>query len=222
MSTGSRPAGRGSPCPKGPARPTPKALDFLRPPRRRHAGARDQARRHPLSTGNCRRRLADKGGLAQRRHATLVRRFHRNGDADASVTASGRRPPPINEPWCVGWLSHFDGAHAPGLRDIRATGAGDASHPGQPRPQHRGDARPGHGQSGCRVQFRMGHVGQRRPRGYRRRRPLRTRSTTVSSSVASSRGEYPAEVLGGLGPHLPRRLAGRFRGDPRAPRLAGR
>jgi beta-glucosidase len=28
---------------------------------------------------------------------------------------------PINEPWCVGWLSHFMGYHAPGLRDIRAT-----------------------------------------------------------------------------------------------------
>ena len=27
---------------------------------------------------------------------------------------------PINEPWCVGWLSHFLGGHAPGLRDIRA------------------------------------------------------------------------------------------------------
>ncbi|HQU67427.1 MAG TPA: GH1 family beta-glucosidase [Albidovulum sp.] len=26
----------------------------------------------------------------------------------------------INEPWCVSWLSHFLGAHAPGLRDIRA------------------------------------------------------------------------------------------------------
>jgi beta-glucosidase len=28
---------------------------------------------------------------------------------------------PINEPWCVTWLSHFLGHHAPGLRDIRAT-----------------------------------------------------------------------------------------------------
>jgi len=28
---------------------------------------------------------------------------------------------PINEPWCVSWLSHFEGVHAPGLRDIRAT-----------------------------------------------------------------------------------------------------
>lgn len=27
---------------------------------------------------------------------------------------------PINEPWCVGWLGHFEGVHAPGLRDIRA------------------------------------------------------------------------------------------------------
>ncbi len=26
----------------------------------------------------------------------------------------------INEPWCVSWLSHFIGHHAPGLRDIRA------------------------------------------------------------------------------------------------------
>ena len=28
---------------------------------------------------------------------------------------------PINEPWCVGFLSHFMGVHAPGLRDVRAT-----------------------------------------------------------------------------------------------------
>ncbi len=32
----------------------------------------------------------------------------------------------INEPWCVAWLSHFMGLHAPGLRDIRA--AGHAMH----------------------------------------------------------------------------------------------
>jgi len=38
----------------------------------------------------------------------------RIGDRMAAVA-------PINEPWCVGWLSHFLGAHAPGLRDIRAT-----------------------------------------------------------------------------------------------------
>lgn len=26
----------------------------------------------------------------------------------------------LNEPWCIAWLSHFLGIHAPGLRDIRA------------------------------------------------------------------------------------------------------
>ncbi len=26
----------------------------------------------------------------------------------------------FNEPWCITWYSHFHGAHAPGLRDIRA------------------------------------------------------------------------------------------------------
>ncbi len=44
--------------------------------------------------------------------ATVV--MERIGDRVFSVA-------PINEPWCVGWLSHFEGHHAPGLRDIRAT-----------------------------------------------------------------------------------------------------
>ncbi|MBO9473234.1 beta-glucosidase [Shimia sp. R10_1] len=63
--------------------------------------------------------LADLGGWRNRDIAgwfgdytdTLMRRI---GDRVWSVA-------PINEPWCVGWLSHFVGAHAPGLRDIRAT-----------------------------------------------------------------------------------------------------
>lgn len=28
---------------------------------------------------------------------------------------------PVNEPWCVSWLSHYWGAHAPGLKDLSAT-----------------------------------------------------------------------------------------------------
>ena len=28
---------------------------------------------------------------------------------------------PVNEPWCVSWLSHYWGHHAPGLKDINAT-----------------------------------------------------------------------------------------------------
>ena len=63
--------------------------------------------------------LADKGGW---RNADMPKWF---GDYTETVmTRLGDRiwsTAPINEPWCVGWLSHFLGLHAPGLRDIRAT-----------------------------------------------------------------------------------------------------
>ena len=63
--------------------------------------------------------LADKGGWRNRDIAGWFAEFvevvmARLGDRIWSAA-------PINEPWCVGWLSHFLGQHAPGLRDIRAT-----------------------------------------------------------------------------------------------------
>jgi len=63
--------------------------------------------------------LADMGGW---RNADMPNWF-----ADFTEVIMGRigdrvwSAAPINEPWCVSWLSHFDGHHAPGLRDIRAT-----------------------------------------------------------------------------------------------------
>ncbi|MGS4945487.1 GH1 family beta-glucosidase [Meridianimarinicoccus sp. RP-17] len=62
--------------------------------------------------------LADQGGWANRdvadRFADYTRAvMERIGDRMDSVAT-------INEPWCVAWLSHFLGHHAPGLRDIRA------------------------------------------------------------------------------------------------------
>ncbi len=62
--------------------------------------------------------LADKGGWTNRdtphRFADFAETVTRTlGDRVASIAT-------INEPWCVAWLSHFIGAHAPGLRDIRA------------------------------------------------------------------------------------------------------
>lgn len=62
--------------------------------------------------------LADEGGW---RNSDMPKWFgdfaeiiaRRLGDRLWSVA-------PINEPWCVAWLSHFEGHHAPGLRDIRA------------------------------------------------------------------------------------------------------
>jgi beta-glucosidase len=63
--------------------------------------------------------LADLGGWRNPEIANWFADFTeivmgRIGDRMFSVA-------PINEPWCVSWLSHFLGHHAPGLRDIRAT-----------------------------------------------------------------------------------------------------
>ncbi|MEP1199980.1 GH1 family beta-glucosidase [Tateyamaria sp.] len=63
--------------------------------------------------------LADQGGWRNRDIAGWFGDFteavmERLGDRMYSVAT-------INEFWCVSWLSHFLGHHAPGLRDIRAT-----------------------------------------------------------------------------------------------------
>ncbi|MFC3628352.1 GH1 family beta-glucosidase [Paracoccus angustae] len=62
--------------------------------------------------------LADLGGWRNRdiagRFADYCAVIHRRlGDRLASTAT-------LNEPWCIAWLSHFLGQHAPGLRDIRA------------------------------------------------------------------------------------------------------
>ena len=62
--------------------------------------------------------LADLGGWRNRDIAGWFADF-----AEVIMRRIGDRvwsAAPVNEPWCVGWLSHFLGAHAPGLRDIRA------------------------------------------------------------------------------------------------------
>lgn len=63
--------------------------------------------------------LADLGGWTNRDLAWRFADFaevitRRIGDRVAALAT-------INEPWCVAWLSHFMGIHAPGHRDIRAT-----------------------------------------------------------------------------------------------------
>lgn len=62
--------------------------------------------------------LADEGGWQNRdiaaRFADYCTTIHaRLGDRLASTAT-------LNEPWCIAWLSHFLGHHAPGLRDVRA------------------------------------------------------------------------------------------------------
>lgn len=63
--------------------------------------------------------LADRGGWTNRATAEAFADYaevvmNRLGDRIDKVAT-------INEPWCVSWLSHYEGHHAPGLRDIRAT-----------------------------------------------------------------------------------------------------
>lgn len=63
--------------------------------------------------------LADIGGWANPDIASYFaiyaeKLLHRIGDRIHYVA-------PINEPWCIAWLGHFTGHHAPGIRDIRAT-----------------------------------------------------------------------------------------------------
>ncbi|MBF9032363.1 beta-glucosidase [Rhodobacterales bacterium HKCCE3408] len=109
---------------------------------------------------------------------------------------------PINEPWCVSWLSHFDGHHAPGLRDIRATA----------RAMHH--LLVAHGRSIEVMRgLGMGNLGAVCNMEW---------STPADDSAESSaaartydaiynrffvsglfRGEYPEEVMAGLEPHMP-------------------
>jgi beta-glucosidase len=109
---------------------------------------------------------------------------------------------PINEPWCVSWLSHFLGQHAPGLRDIRATAR--AMH-------HVGLA---HGQSIAAMRsLGMGNLGAVCNMEYAA--PADDSPEALQAAQlydgyynrwflsAMFKGEYPADVLQGLGPHMP-------------------
>lgn len=109
---------------------------------------------------------------------------------------------PINEPWCVAWLSHFMGLHAPGLRDIRA--AARAMH-------HVGLA---HGRAIAAMRaLGMGNLGAVCNFEYAAPAddsPEAAAAAHLYDGIynrwflgAMFRGQYPAEVLAGLEPHMP-------------------
>ena len=108
----------------------------------------------------------------------------------------------INEPWCVSYLSHFLGHHAPGLRDIRA--AARAMH-------HVNKA---HG----RTMSRLRQMGQdtcgivinfeatEAATDSDADRAAAARQDAINNRwfiEAIAKGSYPAEALEGLEPHLP-------------------
>ena len=108
----------------------------------------------------------------------------------------------INEPWCVTWLSHFLGQHAPGLRDIRA--AARAMH-------HVGLAH------GCAIQG-MRALGLKNLGAVTNHEHVAPVDDSPEAAAAARlydgiynrwflggffKGAYPEDVLQGLAPHLP-------------------
>ncbi|MEL6957739.1 MAG: GH1 family beta-glucosidase [Pseudomonadota bacterium] len=146
--------------------------------------------------------LADKGGW---RNRDTCERF-----ADFTTCIMGRigdrmaAAAPINEPWCVGWLSHFLGHHAPGLRDIRATA--HAMH----------HVMLGHGLATQAMRaLGMSNLGAVFNNEWAE--PVDDSDAAVKAAElydgyynrffleGAFKGRYPAIVMEGLGPHMPDR-----------------
>jgi len=144
--------------------------------------------------------LADQGGWMNR---DTVMRF---GDyVDAITDKIGSRMASIatiNEPWCVSYLSHFLGHHAPGLRDIRATA----------RAMHHINLAHGVGMSRLRgkgidncgivLNFEYAQPATDSPADIK---AAATQDTLYNRWFieAVTKGTYPAEALDGLAPHMP-------------------
>ncbi len=144
--------------------------------------------------------LADKGGWTNRdtchRFADFAGKITEVlGDRVASIAT-------INEPWCVAWLSHFLGVHAPGLRDIRA--ASRAMHHILLAHGLAVERLRGMGQDNLGIVLNFDYcqpatdsAGDRRAAG-------------VQDAIFNrwfiegiTKGTYPAEALEGLAPHMP-------------------
>ncbi|MEM1162686.1 MAG: GH1 family beta-glucosidase, partial [Pseudomonadota bacterium] len=144
--------------------------------------------------------LADIGGWRNRETALRFGEF-----ADLIGRQFGDRlwsAAPINEPWCVAWLSHFDGAHAPGMRDIRAT-ARAVHHVllahGQAIAALRAQ---GCSNLGAVVNMEWAHPASERPEDI----AAAARYDAIYNRMFLGpicNGAYPDLVMEGLGPHLP-------------------
>jgi len=144
--------------------------------------------------------IADLGGWTNRdtchRFADFAEAITRRlGDRVASVAT-------INEPWCVAWLSHFIGAHAPGLRDIRATAR--AMHHVLLAHGLAVERLRGMGQANLGIVLNFDHAASATDA------PEDRAASDVYDAIFNrwfiegiTRQAYPDEVLAGLGPHMP-------------------
>lgn len=144
--------------------------------------------------------LADLGGWQDRDIAMRFADFctavvDRLGDRLASIAT-------LNEPWCIAWLGHFLGQHAPGLRDIRA--AARAMHHvllahGAAVQALRGT---GAKELGIVLNFETAQPAGAGP-GAARAAQIRDAICNAWSIRAIAGQGYPPLVLEGLAPHLP-------------------
>ncbi len=144
--------------------------------------------------------LADLGGWTNRDVARWIADYtevitRRIGDRVNSIAT-------INEPWCVSFLSHFLGHHAPGQRDVRATA----------RAMHHVNL--AHGA----MMERLRDMGQKNlgiVLNFDRALPADDSAGSVEAAQlqdaifnrwfieAITKGTYPEEVLNGLGKYMP-------------------
>ncbi len=144
--------------------------------------------------------LADKGGWMNRDTCAYFADFtdvitDRIGDRVAAIAT-------VNEPWCIAFLSHFLGHHAPGLKDIRA--ASRAMHHinlahGVAMTRLRAK-----GMKNCGIVLNFDHT-----------EPLENSPDAGKAAArwdaianrwfieAVAKGTYPAEALEGFAPHMP-------------------
>lgn len=144
--------------------------------------------------------LADLGGWRNRDIASWFADYsevvaRRLGDRVWSAA-------PVNEPWCVAWLSHFLGHHAPGMRDIRA--AARAMHHvllahGRCIQALRGVGVKNLG-AVCNLEFAHPATDSPADAIAARRYDAIYNRFFVSGIF---KGEYPAEAMEGLAPHMP-------------------
>lgn len=146
--------------------------------------------------------LSAQGGWQNRdvaqRFADLCTTINaRIGDRVASAAT-------LNEPWCIAWLSHFIGAHAPGLRDIRA--ASRAMHHvllahGTAMQALRAD---GASNLGIVLNFETSHAADTTPGAEQ---AVETQDAIYNQwFIRALMGQgYPDAALAGIGPHLPDR-----------------
>lgn len=144
--------------------------------------------------------LADLGGWTNRDVARWIADYtevitRRIGDRVHSIAT-------INEPWCVSFLSHFLGHHAPGQRDVRATA----------RAMHHVNL--AHGA----MMERLRDMGQKNlgiVLNFDRALPADDSAGSIEAAQlqdaifnrwfieAITKGTYPQEVLNGLGKYMP-------------------